>query len=257
MDEFGLVPGRFVIDLGGYLPNVSTHAKLSTQLQNGTNINFENRLGLTPNTQTLDAQASWRISKHNYLGFQYFSFGRSGSKTLADSIVWGDEVYQAGATVDAHNTVTYYGLSYRYYIWREKNWEFGPGLGIDALDLHSKLGVRVAASGGGGSVMDSAQKSGGITAPVPMFGIFGDWEFVPRVLVKGGFQYLYINDIDGVGGHVSDDALGVEWYPLHNFGVGGIYHFVGADVSYNGRTGNKTNFNYVIQGPSLYVIATF
>jgi hypothetical protein len=202
--------------------------------------------------------ASWRISKRNYLAFQYFGFSRSGSKTLADTIFWGDNVYPAGATTDAHNTVTYYGISYRYYIWRERNWEFGPGLGIDALHLTSELGLRVAASGGGGAVMDSAQKTGGFTAPVPLIGIYGDWEFVPRLLFKGVFQYVYVNDIAGVGGHVSDDALGVEWYPLRNFGVGGVYHFVGADITNaSGKNGNKVNFNYVIQGPSFYIIATF
>jgi hypothetical protein len=245
MDEFGQVPERFTFYLGGFLPNVTTKASLSTKSANGTPIDFNNQLGLTPNTQTVDALFSWRISKRNYVAFQYFGFGRRSTKTLSDSVVWGGDVYHAGATVDVDNHITYYGFS-------------GPGLGIDALNLNSSIALRVAASGGGGGFADSAKKTGSVTAPVPMIGIFGDWEFVPRVLVKGGFQYLYINNIQGIGGHVSDDAIGVDWYPLRNFGIGGLYHYVGTEISHtNTKSGNKTSFNYVIQGPALYVIATF
>jgi hypothetical protein len=258
MDEFGQVPKRFQINLGGYLPSVSTNGKLSTSLANGTNINFNNQLGLTPNTETLDAFAAWRISKHNYVAFQYFGFGRTSTKTLADSIIWGGNVYHAGATVDVNNHVTYYGFSYRYYIWREKNWELGPGLGIDALSLTSSIALRVSASDSSGSFTDSAKKNASVTAPVPMLGLYADWEFVPRLLVKGTLQYIYINDIAGVGGHVSDDVIGLEWYPLGNFGLGGIYHYVGTSISrHNNTNGNTTNLNYGIAGPAFYVIATF
>jgi hypothetical protein len=253
----GLVPQQFEISLGGYLPNVSTHASLSTRFQNGTTIDFENRLGLSPFTQSLEGAASWRISKRNYLGFNYFSFGRSSTKQIADSIVWGDNVYHAGATLDASDRVAYYGLSYRYYIWRERTWELGPGIGLDAVDLSTTIGIRVAASDTGGSASDSASKRAAVLAPVPMLGIFGDWEFYPRFLLKGGLQYVYINDVGGIGGHVSDDGLGVEWFPFLHFGIGTFYHYVGAQFARTESNGTKLTFNYVIQGPSLYLIATF
>jgi hypothetical protein len=256
-EEFGHVPGKFSINLGGFLPNVQTTGKLSTKFMNGTNINFEHRLGLTPSTGSVDGLASWRISKHNYLAISYFGFSRSSTKQLADSIIWGDNIYHAGATVDVKNSITYYGLTYRYYIWRERNWEVGPGLGIDALDLSSTIGVRGSVSDAGGSKADSAKKTGSVLAPVPLLGIYGDWEFVPRLLLKGAFQYIYINDIGGIGGHVSDDELGMEWYPFHTFGVGANYHFVGANVDKTFSNNDKLTFNYIIQGPALYLIATF
>jgi hypothetical protein len=255
--RFGRVPLRFVIDLGGYLPFISTHASLSSTLRNGTKVDLEDVLGLSPNTQTFNAGASWRISKHNFLAFNYFGFSRSATKTLSDSIIWGPHTYHVGSTLDVNNSIDYYGLSYRYYIWREPNWELGPGVGIDGLHVSSDMGVRVAASGTGTGVADSAKASGSITVPVPLLGIYGDWEFVPRVFVTGGFQYIYVNDIDSYGGHVGDGILGFEWYPFNHFGLGAVYHYIGADLSKISRVGNTVRFNYTIQGPALYLSATF
>lgn len=254
--EFGRVSDRFSIYVGGYLPAVQTHGRFSTALHNGTDINFENVLGLSPNTQTFNASAAWRISTHNFISFDYFSFGRTATKTIADSIVWGEDVYHAGATLNVNNHVDYYGLSYRYYVWRERNWEFGPGLGVTALDLSSSIGAQVSASDTSGAVADTAVKKGSVLAPAPLLGLFGDWEFVPRLFVRGSLEYIYVNDIAGFGGHVTDDGLGVEWYAFSHVGIGAFYHFIGASVTKTFSNSDKLTFKYVIQGPALYLRAT-
>ncbi len=126
-ERFGHVPLRFVIDLGGYLPFISTHASLSSQLRNGTHVNLENALGLSPSTQTFNLGASWRISKHNFLAFDYFGFNRSATKTISDSIIWGANTYHVGSTLDVNNNIDYYGISYRYYILARTQLGAWPG----------------------------------------------------------------------------------------------------------------------------------
>ncbi len=247
---------RFVVSLGAYLPSVSTHMAFSTQVRNGTNVNLENRLGLTPNTQSVDAAASWRISNHNFLEFQYFAFGRNSTKQITDSISWGDVVYPVGARLQASDHLEYYGVTYRYYIWRNPSWELGAGIGVDGLFLTTHLAVQTT---GDGSLVesDSAPKKTDIVAPLPVIGISGDWQFVPRLLIKGAVQYMYINDISGIGAHLTDVALGVEWYPLHHLGLGAVYHYVGVTVDQTKTDGEKVNVAYTIQGPALYLTGTF
>jgi hypothetical protein len=225
-------------------------------LHSGTNVNLENRLGLTPGTQSLDAAVSWRISKHNFLGFQYFGFARSSTKQLTDSISWGDVVYPVGARLEASDHLEYYGMSYRYYIWRDPTWELGPGIGVDGLFLSTHLAVQ--ASGDTGRMeSDSAPTKTNIVAPLPVVGIYGDWQFVPRLLINGAIQYMCINDISGIGAHLTDVALGVEWYPFHHVGLGATYHYVGVNVEQTKSDGEKVSVGYTIQGPALYVTATF
>ena len=253
--HYGLVPHRFTFAVGGFLPNVSSKGHLSSSTVPGTEVSLEDVLGLKPNLQSIDLEATWRISKKQLLTLGYFGLRRSATKTLEDTVHWGDSTYAAGATIDGSSDLSYYGITYRYYFWRKTRWELGAGLGIDALDISASLAVQVAASGGG--FKDSAQKSGGFTAPAPMLGVYGDWEFAPRFYLRGALQYLYINKVESYGGYVTDDRLVVEWYPLHNYGLGLMYHYVGFRITKDFSSGDALQFTYALQGPAFYLTAAF
>jgi hypothetical protein len=253
--RYGLVPHRFGIKVGGFLPSVSTGARFSSPNFPGTDINLENKLGLSKQTQDLDIEGTWRFANRQLLTLDFFEFNRSGSRSITDTIKF-DSINFTGS-LHANAGLQYYGITYRYYIWRESRWEIGAGLGIDALKLSAGLAFRVAASGGGGGFADSAAKSGGFTAPAPMIGLYGDWEFVPRFFLRGQLQYLYINNVATYGGHVSDDKLAVEWFPLHNYGLGAMYHYIDLSITKTFKTSAELNLNYAIQGPAFYLTAAF
>ncbi|HUO52244.1 MAG TPA: hypothetical protein VMT93_06985, partial [Gemmatimonadaceae bacterium] len=245
------------IGVGGFLPNVSSKGHLSSPSIPGSDVSLEDALGLKPNLQSIDLEATWRLGTKQLITLGYFGVKRSASKTLQDTLHWGDSTYDAGATIDASNQLQYYGLTYRYYIWRHTQWELGAGLGIDALNISASLGLRVAVSGGGGGFADSAKKSGGFTAPAPMLGLYGDWEFQPRFYLRGQAQYLYVNKVEGWGGYVTDDRLAVEWFPLHNYGLGLAYHYVGFRITKDFSNGGALQYTYALQGPALYLTAAF
>ena len=253
--RYGLVPHRFSLKLGGFLPSVTTSAQFSSPNAPGTSVDLENKLGLTRHTQNFEVEGTWRLSKKQLLTLDWFQFNRSASTTITDSIRF-DSIQFTG---DLHATsgIQYYGVTYRYYFWREDAWELGAGLGIDALKLSAGIAFQYGVSGGGGAVADSGGRSGGFTAPAPMLGIYGDWEFVPRFFLRGTLQYLYINDVEGYGGFVSDDRLAVEWYPLHNYGFGVGYHYIDLGITKTFSTGSELKLNYQISGAAFYLTAAF
>jgi hypothetical protein len=255
--RYGLVPHKFTIGIGGFLPNVSSKGHLSSPSVPGSDIDLEDQLGLKSSVQSIDIEATWRLGKKQLITVGYFGLRRSATKTLQDTIHFGDSTYNAGATVDASTDLQYYGVTYRYYFWRHTQWELGAGLGIDALDLSGSLALRVAVSGGGGGFADSAKKTGGFTVPAPMLGIYGDWEFQPKFYLRGQLQYLYINKVESWGGYLTDDRLAVEWFPLHNYGVGLAYHYVGFRILKDFSNGGSLQYTYALQGPALYLTAAF
>ena len=71
----------------------------------------------------------------------------SATRTISDSIIVNDTVYHAGATINTTAGLEYYGLTYRYYIWRRERWELGAGLGIDVMNLSAGFGVKATVQG--------------------------------------------------------------------------------------------------------------
>ena len=255
--RYGLVPQHFTISVGAFLPSITSSARLSTPSNGGTSIDLENRLGLTTNVKSFDALAAVRIGQRQLLTLGYFGMRRSASRTLSDSIVFGDSVYHAGGTIDANSGFKYYGLTYRYYFFKDPRWDLGAGLGIDAFNINASLGVRASGGGGGGNFSDSVKKSGGFTAPSAMLGLYGDWEFVPRFFFRGQLQYLYINQVDSYGGAVTDDRLAIDWFPFLNYGIGLMYHYVGLRITKTFSNSDELTFKYYIGGPAIYLSAAF
>jgi hypothetical protein len=251
--QYGTIPARFQFGIGGYLPQINTSAQLSTAHLPGTDINLSKTLGLTPNNQSIDLYAQWRFKQRHVLSAEFFTFNRSASRTITDSLIVNDTIYHAGATIDTKNGIQYYGLTYRYYIWRRERWELGAGLGIDVMDLSASFGVKASVNG----QADSAQVKGSIVAPVPMIGIYADWEMIPRLYLRGTFQTLYIANVQSYGGAVRDRRIAAEWYPFHNFGFGLGWHYVGLDIKKTQPNGAYIKLSNSIQGLSLYATAAF
>jgi hypothetical protein len=228
--------------------------RLSSPSLPGDEIGLENKLGLTPHTQNLEALATVRLGSKQLITLGYFGFKRNATKTITEDFTFGDTTYTAGASLDVNSSIQYYGFTYRFYFLRKTRWELGGGLGIDAL----VLGAGLKATGTvGGNTYGGVKHSGGFTAPAPMLGIYGDWEFVPRFYLRGQLQYLYINNVESYGGHVSDDKLAVEWFPLHNYGFGVGYHYIDLNINKDLKDGGLLDLNYNIQGINFYLTAAF
>lgn len=100
-------------------------------------------------------------------------------------------------------------------------------------------------------------KSGSFLAPAPMLGFYGDVELYPKLFLRGDLRMLYINNVAGYGGTVTDNRIAAEWFPFHNYGFGLSYHYVGLTATRYFNDGAELTYNYAIQGPSLYLKAAF
>jgi hypothetical protein len=56
---------------------------------------------------------------------------------------------------------------------------------------------------------------------------------------------------------VSDDKLAVEWFPLHNYGLGAGYHYINLSINKDLRDGGNLEITYTIQGAIFYLTAAF
>ena len=78
----------------------------------GTNLDFENNLGLSSFIATYVLEGTYNISDKSSLTGAFFVLNRSGSALLEDSIIYGEYKFKENTRFDFLLDFTYMGLNY-------------------------------------------------------------------------------------------------------------------------------------------------
>ena len=242
---------RFLVSLGGFISDFKTEASLSSESGIGTEINFEDDLGLTDSESLLRLDGYWRFGQKHRLDFGSFLFTRDAERVLDREITWGDLVFPVSASVSTETSTTIIKLAYKYSFHRGERFEWGASFGLSTLISKAELAGQAQAGGGGTSFQS---ESDSVTAPIPVFGLHGEFRMTRQVYVRGSIEYFHI-DIDEQEGSLSDGRLTFDWYPFRHFGFGIGYNRFVADYEDVGR--GEIAFRYELSGPQGYVTYVF
>ena len=247
-----LLDQRFVINAGVFLVQTDLKANLNGQSINNPEIDFDETFGKAEDSTRVRADARWRITPKHHLTFMYFDNSNSRTKVLNETINWGDNTYEVGATVRSENKFKVGALSYEYAFMRQPNYEVSANIGLHISDLSVSLS-RDATVNGTPTSKDTQTNS--VTAPLPVIGLRGAWVVTPSVLVEaqGQFFKLKVNEVDG---YWSDVRVSATWMFNKNFGLGLGYdrYFNKVDVSKEGFDG-RVKFGY--SGLQAFVTGSF
>ena len=170
---------KFQLDLSGSLVILGSNIRVDGDNGTGTDINGESRLGLPKQKFQPRASLRWRPGKRHELELGYQMARRKGSKTLSDSLVFGDTTYAAGAMVNSVFNTDQAFLTYRYAFIAHPRTQVGFAIGLGAFFFKMKLDA--LASAGSDSVAYSTEKSFvGPTGSVGFYGRFlagNHWQF--------------------------------------------------------------------------------
>lgn len=213
----------FTLNLGAMFASFGTKASLDSSYYGyGTQVDFQKDLGLA-NTQTLwRIDGSWRFTPRQQIYFSYMDLSQDGSRDLARTIQWGNNIYRAGANVKGEWKTQQLNAYYRFSFVQGDKGEFGGSIGLSWIDQKAKLE-------GWGQVAGTmtnyyAVREGSVSAPVPVIGLFGTWQFSPEWSLTADVNYLKLN-VSDVDGEYTDARVNVDYFPWKNygFGVGYLY----------------------------------
>jgi hypothetical protein len=236
---------RFFIAIGAFFPRSATSAQLnSAKLGVGTNIDFEQALGLQTQKGVPDALARIRLSEHWRIEAEYFRLDRSGTQTLDRDLQWGDQVFPAHAQVNSKLDVADTRVSVGYSLFKRPDKELGVGLGLHVLRYDASL-----------NATSLGTQSGGVTAPLPVLSIFGQFALTDQWAVATRVDWLSLS-YDKYGGRITSLGADLMYQPFRHVGFGLGYRslFVHLESTSSGWTG-KVDQSF--QGPLLYVNASF
>ena len=235
---------KFYFAAGAFFPKTSTTAQLdSTKLGLGTNINFEQALGMTTQKVVPDAFARWRFADRWRFEVEYFALNRNGDKVIEQDITWKGQTFTAGTEVVSKFNFSDIRTSVGYSFFKTADKELGAAFGFHLASYN----VALNASGIG----DEAQK---VLAPLPVGSIYGQFALTDRWAV-GGRMDRFSMSYNKYDGNITSMALDLNYHPFRHVGFGLAYRSLFILLKATG-TDYSALFAQTFQGPLLYMDAS-
>ncbi|MGE5894706.1 MAG: outer membrane beta-barrel protein [bacterium] len=215
------LPNKFMLRLGGYaIQDSNTIVRLdSANAPAGAFVDFGETLGGDTRTTMVRLDSLYRFNDHHAVGFAWYNVKFTGSKVLSKDIEWGGITYPANTQVDSEIEFKVYKLNYQYSVFRNEEAELGASFGLHIM----RVSTNVDASG----IRESRNEA---TAPLPVGGLFANYNFTPRFSAYYNYQLFFISYEDKVKGTLQDFLLGLEYRLFRNVALGAAYNWFSMDM---------------------------
>jgi hypothetical protein len=239
---------KFYFALGAYFPRTTTSAELESATGVGTNIDFENTLGMKESKTVPMGMARWRTGDRWRIEAEYFQLNRTGDKTIDRTVNWGDQTFPVNSTVSSKFDFSDLRLSAGYSFFKTKDKEVGVGLGLHVAGYDANL----SGSFNGAPINSQSEK---MTAPLPVLSVYGQFALTDRWAV-GGRMDRFALKYGKFSGNLTGIGLDVMYQPFKNVGFGIGSRALALKVAAEDE-GRKAEFKQTFQGPVLFVNASF
>ncbi len=209
------MPDRFMLRLGGYqVRNADSILRLdANNLPVGAYIDFHETLGGDTTATVGRLDGLYRFNDKHGIGLSWYTLKFTGSKVLGRDIVWGDQTYHADTLVDSKINFDVYKLNYQYSLFHNEKAELGALFGFHVMRTFVGINSDIGQS-----------KKEAITAPMPVFGLFADYNFTPRLSAYYNYQWFFVNYQDKVKGGLQDFLIGLEYRLFRHVSLGAAYN---------------------------------
>ncbi|MCH5374281.1 MAG: porin family protein [Planctomycetes bacterium] len=217
----------FSVSLGVFLTNRDSKTRIDGTIpDSGTPVDLENDLGFNKSDTVFRFDGYYRINDKHRIDFSVFDLSRSGSKQIQKEIDWNDTIYPIDTVVDANLDLAIYKLAYTWSFLRRDSGYLGLTAGLYTADIGTSLSAE--------SIGRSS--SGGVTAPLPVLGLRGQYDLSERWSLRGSAE-VFAFEYGDFSGSMYDLIASVDYQVTNHVALG-----AGIDV---------VNMNVGISKPNL------
>jgi len=227
-EQSGKMDDRFSVSLGAFIADRDTRTRLDGDIpDSGTEVDLEGTLGFDKSDTVFRIDGYYRFNQKHRIDFSAFDLSRTASKQIDEEFIWDGEVYPVNVLVNAALDLKIYKLAYTWSFMHRENWYLGASVGLYVADI----GTSISADSGG------QFSSRGTTAPLPVLGLKGQYEFSEKWSFRGSAEFFAF-DYGDYSGNLYDLYAGVDYKFSTHVAVGLGINSVRLDVGVE-----KTNFN--------------
>lgn len=204
-------PARFEYRIGGQaFSEFTSRVRLDSRTRGlGTQIRLEDDVNLEERVSVARIDGFYNFNRRHYVWFAAYDVEREGTRNITRDIRFGEQTFTLATSVSTTFEETVSKVAYGFNALRRPRATLGPSLGLHVMRLRAALSVP------GTTLVQEAAT----TAPLPVLGIRGNYQFASRWRLEGAFQWfdLDVADIDGL---FTDFTVSVEHDTFERFGFG-------------------------------------
>ena len=221
---------HFGIGLGVFLTNRKSTTRLDGDVpDSGTPIDLETDLGLDRNDTVFRVDGFYRFNQKHRIDFSYFDLSRESSKVLDRTIDFLGQEFVINTQVDANFDLNIYKIAYTYSVIQNDSGYLGLSAGFYIADIGASLTVTPV----DGGLIEGTVASESVTAPLPVFGVRGQYNFSEKWMFRGSAE-IFAYEYDIYSGSLYDIYAGIDYQLLKNMAVGIGYNSVRLDLGVSG-----------------------
>ena len=233
---------RFGISIGVFLTDRESKSRLNGSLgETGTIIDLEGDLGLDSSDTVFRFDGYYRFNEKHRIDLSAFDLSRSKTRVIDEEFEWGDTIYPIDATVKGEFGLAIYKLAYTWSFMRRDKGYLGLTAGLYIASF--KTSLRVVDLG--------AIESDTVTAPLPVFGLRGEYALSDKFTFRGSAEIFAI-EYEEYNGSLYDLYAGVDYQLFEHTAIGLGINSVQLDIGIT-RESFKGTFDWRYDGGLLFL----
>ena len=233
---------RFSLSLGVFLTNRDTITQIDGETAiSGTPVDLENDLGFNKSDSVFRIDGYYKFAERSRFDFSAFDLSRTGSKQLDKDIEWNGEVYPVDVLVNAKLDLAIYKLAYTWAFMQRENGYVGASAGFYVADIGTSIAAESLAR----------SSSSGLTAPLPVVGLRGQYDFSERWSLRGSAEVFAV-DYDAYSGSLNDLYVSLDYQFAEHAAVGVGFNSVRLDIAVD-KSGFNGDLNWRYDGGLLFL----
>jgi len=219
-----LLEDRYWATLSGFWPSISSSARADWMVTGrpGTDVSFEDDLGLPVRKALPDFQAGMRLGERWRIEFEYYGLYRAGTRTLSRDIAWDDTVFPASASLSSQFDSDVFRVGAGWSFLKSPTAEVGGILGLHVTRFRIRLSGE-ASLGNASATSEFEEKDA--TVPLPTIGLYGAVQFTPGWYLRGRVDYFSLSS-GNYDGRLVNATAGLSYFVTRNVGLGLGYRYV-------------------------------
>ena len=232
---------RAGIIVGAFITDRQSSTRLDSDAGDGTEIDMEDDLGLESSTNVARLGGYVWLGERHRLDGAFFDLSRESSFPIQETIDFGDETFVINTAVQTESDLTIIKADYTYAVMaRDRGW-FGVTAGLYIAE--SGLSLSQPTLG--------RAETEDVTAPLPLFGLRGDYAIGDRITLRGAMQWFGF-EADDVDGRLTDFYVGADYGFGERMAVGLAYNRVSMNIGAVEDRGLNARLDWGYDGLLLY-----